>query len=58
MVPGFEDTGLIEFAKNPENRRKGIVLALYGTGNAPSRRKGCVRFLFVFFAIQLTHGHA
>ena len=40
MVPGFEDSGLIEFAKNPENRRKGIVLALYGTGNAPSRRKG------------------
>jgi L-asparaginase/Glu-tRNA(Gln) amidotransferase subunit D len=46
MIPGFDDSSLLAFAKNADDRRKGLVLALYGAGNAPTRRKGYFFFSF------------
>eukprot|EP00455_Lapot_gusevi_P030238 TRINITY_DN3249_c0_g1_i4.p1 TRINITY_DN3249_c0_g1~~TRINITY_DN3249_c0_g1_i4.p1 ORF type:complete len:343 (-),score=95.51 TRINITY_DN3249_c0_g1_i4:68-1066(-) len=46
-IPGFDDSSLLNFCQNPDNTPKGLVLALYGTGNAPTRRKGFIDALAV-----------
>ena len=45
MIPGFDDTSLISFAEKESNKPKAMVIALYGTGNAPTRRTGFTNFV-------------
>lgn len=45
MIPGFDDASLINFAENPNESTKAIVLALYGTGNAPTRKASFMNFV-------------
>lgn len=44
LVPGFDDGILTSYAQVPSEPR-GLVLLLYGAGNAPNRRKGLLESL-------------